>query len=160
MWCFRWIILRTFSKFHRNPTTFFFVFFTSLMCMFQLFVYMLAPVLHRVKDYKLCDRLENGLKLWKPLWEYRHPNASCFTSYCKMNPHNLWSRKIRSSLSSFNILPGRKCWHIWSTPKKGYQVLRKRSTKTFVQRSSSWDLTCTSSRFSWGVVTYFERKIH
>jgi hypothetical protein len=25
-------------------------------------------------------RLENGLKIWPALWDYRHPNAQCFTA--------------------------------------------------------------------------------
>lgn len=75
----------------------------------QLFVYMLAPVLHRIKESELQSyRLENGLKLWRALWEYRHPDAPCFTTYCKLNPNRVWCRKIRNHHSSFDILPGRK----------------------------------------------------
>lgn len=70
---------------------------------------MLAPVLHRIKESELQSyRLENGLKLWRPLWEYRHPDSLCFTTYCKLNPHHVWSRKIRNDHNSFGILPGRK----------------------------------------------------
>ena len=76
---------------------------------FQLFVYMLAPVLHRIKESELqYNRLENGLKLWSPLWDYRHPDAPCFTTYCKLNPHRLWSQRVRSRRTSFDVLPGRK----------------------------------------------------
>lgn len=69
---------------------------------------MLAPVLHRIKESELqSNRLENGLKLWRALWEYRHPDAACFTTYCKQNPDHVWFRKIRSYHTSFDILPGR-----------------------------------------------------
>lgn len=70
---------------------------------------MLAPVLRRIKESELQSyRLENGLKLWGPLWDYRHPDASCFTTYCKLNPHRLWSQRIHTRRTSFDVLPGRK----------------------------------------------------
>ncbi|XP_024080721.1 protein unc-80 homolog [Cimex lectularius] len=51
-----------------------------------LFVYLLAPLCHQIKEGDLQTfRLENGIKLWHPLWEYRHPDASCFTALCKPN---------------------------------------------------------------------------
>lgn len=74
-----------------------------------MFVYMLAPVLHRIKESELQSyRLENGLKLWRALWEHRHPDAVCFTTYCKLNPHHVWARRLRSDHPSFDVLPGRK----------------------------------------------------
>lgn len=74
----------------------------------QMFVYMLAPVLHRIKESELQSyRLENGLKLWRALWEHRHPDAVCFTTYCKLNPHHVWARRLRSDHPSFDVLPGR-----------------------------------------------------
>ncbi|XP_065199931.1 protein unc-80 homolog isoform X3 [Planococcus citri] len=74
-----------------------------------LFIYMLAPVLHRIKESELQSyRLENGIKLWRALWEYRHPDAPCFTTYCKLHPNRVWCRKIREHHASFDILPGRK----------------------------------------------------
>lgn len=48
---------------------------------FQEFVYLFAPLRHLLKEADLQNfRLENGLKIWPALWDYRHPNAQCFTA--------------------------------------------------------------------------------
>jgi hypothetical protein len=45
------------------------------------FVYLFAPLRHLLKEADLQNfRLENGLKIWPALWDYRHPNAQCFTA--------------------------------------------------------------------------------
>ena len=47
----------------------------------QEFVYLFAPLRHLLKEADLQNfRLENGLKIWPALWDYRHPNAVCFTA--------------------------------------------------------------------------------
>ena len=47
----------------------------------QEFVYLFAPLRHLLKEADLQNfRLENGLKIWPALWDYRHPNAPCFTT--------------------------------------------------------------------------------
>lgn len=47
----------------------------------QEFVYLFAPLRHLLKEADLQNfRLENGLKIWPALWDYRHPNAACFTT--------------------------------------------------------------------------------
>lgn len=47
----------------------------------QEFVYLFAPLRHLLKEADLQNfRLENGLKIWPALWDYRHPNALCFTA--------------------------------------------------------------------------------
>ncbi|XP_045030143.1 protein unc-80 homolog isoform X4 [Daphnia magna] len=47
----------------------------------QEFVYLFAPLRHLLKEADLQNfRLENGLKIWPALWDYRHPNAQCFTA--------------------------------------------------------------------------------
>ncbi|XP_065337258.1 protein unc-80 homolog isoform X7 [Cloeon dipterum] len=52
-----------------------------------LFVYLFAPLCHLLKEHDLQSfRLENGLKLWQPLWEYKHPSAKCFSALCKPRP--------------------------------------------------------------------------
>lgn len=32
-------------------------------------------------DFVTCPRLENGLKLWEALWEFKSPNVPCFTTH-------------------------------------------------------------------------------
>lgn len=53
----------------------------------QLFVYLFAPLCHLIKENDLQSfRLENGIKLWQPLWEYKNPTARCFSALCRPRP--------------------------------------------------------------------------
>ncbi|BES88441.1 unc-80 homolog (Hypothetical protein) [Nesidiocoris tenuis] len=78
-----------------------------------LFVYLLAPLCHQIKEGDLQEtfRLENGVKLWHPIWEYRHPDTRCFTALCKPKP-NSWptGSKSRRVYVPSEVLPylGRK----------------------------------------------------
>ncbi|XP_071097692.1 protein unc-80 homolog [Haliotis cracherodii] len=50
----------------------------------QLFVYLFAPVIHTMKDSDFDSlKLENGLRLWQPLWDYRQPDIPCFSTPVK-----------------------------------------------------------------------------
>lgn len=50
----------------------------------QLFVYLFAPIAHHLKESDFQNfRLENGLKLWQGMWEYRSPNIQCFLAPVK-----------------------------------------------------------------------------
>jgi len=63
----------------------------------QDFVYLFAPLRHLLKEADLQNfRLENGLKIWPALWDYRHPNALCFTA--PVRPKKCTSAKIRSAV--------------------------------------------------------------
>lgn len=54
---------------------------------FQLFVYLFAPLCQNLKESDFQNfRLENGMKIWQPMWEFRHPEANCFVSHCKPKP--------------------------------------------------------------------------
>ena len=59
--------------------------------MLQLFVYLFAPISHHLKESDFTNnyRLENGLKLWQAMWEFRHPDAACFTTLVKPKPKPL-----------------------------------------------------------------------
>ncbi|KAK8734023.1 hypothetical protein OTU49_006305 [Cherax quadricarinatus] len=47
----------------------------------QVFIYLFAPLLHTLKESDFQNfRLENGLKIWGALWDYRHPNVPAFTT--------------------------------------------------------------------------------
>lgn len=55
----------------------------------QLFVYLFAPIAHMLKESDFQNiRLENGLKMWQGMWEYRAPNAPCFTAPVKPKARN------------------------------------------------------------------------
>lgn len=55
---------------------------------FQLFVYLFAPLSHHIKesDFSNNFRLENGLKLWQAMWEFRHPDSPSFVTLVKPKP--------------------------------------------------------------------------
>ena len=49
-----------------------------------MFVYLFAPLLPHLRPGDLSSfRLENGLKVWQPLWEFRQPDIACFTAPAK-----------------------------------------------------------------------------
>lgn len=55
----------------------------------SLFVYLFAPIAHMLKESDFQNiRLENGLKMWQGMWEYRAPNAPCFTAPVKPKARN------------------------------------------------------------------------
>ena len=49
---------------------------------FQTFIYLFAPICTNVReaDFLQSFRLESGKKIWQAMWEFRHPDAECFTS--------------------------------------------------------------------------------
>ncbi|KAM7300742.1 protein unc-80 homolog [Ixodes scapularis] len=53
----------------------------------QVFVYLFAPLIPFLKqsDFVGSFRLENGVRIWEPLWEFRHPSVPCFTA--PVQPH-------------------------------------------------------------------------
>ncbi|XP_059153938.1 protein unc-80 homolog isoform X2 [Physella acuta] len=63
----------------------------------QLFVYLFAPLVHLLKDSDFESlKLENGLRLWQPLWEYQQPDIPCFATPVK--PQRSVLRAQRSQL--------------------------------------------------------------
>ncbi|XP_043466068.1 protein unc-80 homolog isoform X3 [Leptopilina heterotoma] len=64
-----------------------------------VFVYLFAPMCNHLKDidFKSNLRLENGLKIWNAMCEFRHPEASCFTAHVRPKPRALWSKSTRTT---------------------------------------------------------------
>ena len=63
---------------------------------------MLAPLLHALKESDFQNfRLENGLKIWNPLWEYRHPDVPVFTTPVRPRRAILRAKKVRRSNTQF-----------------------------------------------------------
>ncbi|XP_063871430.1 protein unc-80 homolog isoform X10 [Scylla paramamosain] len=68
----------------------------------QVFVYLFAPLLHTLKESDFQNfRLENGLKIWTALWEYRHPDVPAFTTPVRPRRQILRARKVRRSNTQF-----------------------------------------------------------
>ncbi|XP_060684031.1 protein unc-80 homolog [Hemiscyllium ocellatum] len=57
--------------------------FTNSMATVELFVFLFAPLVNRIKESDLTFRLASGLVIWQPMWEHRHPEAPAFTALVK-----------------------------------------------------------------------------
>ncbi|KAK6194683.1 hypothetical protein SNE40_000272 [Patella caerulea] len=76
----------------------------------QLFVYLFAPLIHTVKDDDFQSlKLENGLQLWQPLWEYRQPDIPCFSTPVKPQRNVLKAQRnlLRVNTNAANIYVGK-----------------------------------------------------
>ncbi len=50
----------------------------------QLFIYLFAPLLDTIRDSHFQSlKLENGLRLWQPMWDFRQPDIPCFSTPVK-----------------------------------------------------------------------------
>lgn len=50
-------------------------------------------------------RLENGIKIWQGMWEYRSPGATCFMAPVKPRARQLMS-SMSAGTSSAEVFPG------------------------------------------------------
>ncbi|KAM7365636.1 hypothetical protein PAMP_016553 [Pampus punctatissimus] len=57
--------------------------FHKSMATVELFVFLFAPLIHRIKESDLTFRLASGLVIWQPMWEHRQPDISAFTALIK-----------------------------------------------------------------------------
>ncbi|XP_052063828.1 protein unc-80 homolog [Mytilus californianus] len=66
----------------------------------QLFIYLFAPLIHllEISDFQTL-KLENGLQLWQPLWDYRQPDITCFAAPVKPQRNIL---KAQRNMFKFN----------------------------------------------------------
>ncbi|KAF5273419.1 hypothetical protein FQA39_LY07436 [Lamprigera yunnana] len=75
----------------------------------SLFVYLFAPICHMLKESDFQTfRLENGLKLWQGMWEFRHPETPCFSAQCKPKPKSLLTKNKYSQIQFGDVFLGRK----------------------------------------------------
>ena len=58
--------------------------------------------MHSLKESDFANfRLENGLKIWSALWEYRHPEVACFTATARPRPAVPPPRRGRRAAQQF-----------------------------------------------------------
>uniref|UniRef100_A0A3B5MV28 Uncharacterized protein n=1 Tax=Xiphophorus couchianus TaxID=32473 RepID=A0A3B5MV28_9TELE len=57
--------------------------FHKSMATVELFVFLFAPLIHRIKESDLTFRLASGLVIWQPMWEHRQPDIPAFTTLIK-----------------------------------------------------------------------------
>ncbi|CAG9579717.1 unnamed protein product [Danaus chrysippus] len=92
------------EKFYTDPFHYLF----SIPAM-TLFVFLFAPLSHHLKESDFTNnyRLENGLKLWQAMWEFRHPDAPCFTMLVKPKPQPFGGQFFRRNQHG-DVFMGRK----------------------------------------------------
>ncbi|KAG5895326.1 hypothetical protein JTB14_000598 [Gonioctena quinquepunctata] len=74
-----------------------------------LFIYLFAPICHNLKESDFQNfRLENGLKIWQAMWEFRHPDAPCFVTHCKPKPKFLDGKHLKNKQQFGDVFLGRK----------------------------------------------------
>ncbi|XP_048774238.1 protein unc-80 homolog isoform X3 [Ostrea edulis] len=80
------------------------------LCTVQLLVYLLAPVIHLLRDSDFQTlKLENGLRFWQPLWDYRQPDIPCFSTPVKPQRNILKAQRnlLKVNTNAANIYIGK-----------------------------------------------------
>lgn len=76
----------------------------------QLFVYLFAPLINSLRDSDFQSlKLENGLRLWQPLWDYRQPDVLCFSTPVKAKRVTLKAQRnlLKVNFNTANIYIGK-----------------------------------------------------
>ncbi len=76
----------------------------------QLFVYLFAPLISSLRESEFQTlKLENGLRLWQQLWEYRSPDVPCFATPVKPKRNVLKANRnlLRVNFNAANIYIGK-----------------------------------------------------
>lgn len=76
----------------------------------QLFIYLFAPLVHTLEDSDFQSlKLENGLRLWQPLWDYRQPDVPCFSTPVKPQRNILKAQRnvLKFNTNAANIYIGK-----------------------------------------------------
>ncbi|KAL2102184.1 hypothetical protein ACEWY4_001352 [Coilia grayii] len=53
------------------------------MATVELFIFLFAPLINRIKESDLTFRLASGLVIWQPMWEHRQPDVPVFSTFIK-----------------------------------------------------------------------------
>ncbi len=68
----------------------------------QLFVYLFAPIIESLKESEFQTlKLENGLRLWQPLWGYHQPDVPCCSTFVK-STRDILKAERRHMIVNFN----------------------------------------------------------
>ncbi|XP_075036413.1 protein unc-80 homolog isoform X26 [Mixophyes fleayi] len=128
-------------------------FLQNSMATVELFVFLFAPLVHRIKESDLTFRLASGLVIWQPMWEHRHPEVPAFTALVKPI-RNIITAK-RSSCNSQNQVVDSPKQYTGHT--QGFEVLSEvsrpedstapQATVSSCQRANSFN-GCSSSQTS------------
>ncbi|XP_041433161.1 protein unc-80 homolog isoform X16 [Xenopus laevis] len=129
-------------------------FLQNSMATVELFVFLFAPLVHRIKESDLTFRLASGLVIWQPMWEHRQPEVPAFTALVK---------PIRNIITAKRNSPCNSQTQAQDSPKldigptQGFEVvseltqpdsLSPRAAASSCQRANSFDgcVTCNTSK--------------
>ena len=76
----------------------------------QLFVFLFAPLVNTLEDSDFQSlKLENGLRLWQPLWDYQQPDVPCFSTPVKPQRNVLKAQRnlLKVNTNAANIYIGK-----------------------------------------------------
>ncbi|XP_064639472.1 protein unc-80 homolog [Lineus longissimus] len=76
----------------------------------QLFVYLFAPLVQSLKESDFQSlKLENGLRLWQPLWDYHQPDIPCFATPVRPKRNVLKAQRslLKLNTNAANIYIGK-----------------------------------------------------
>lgn len=77
-------------------------------------MYLFAPLCNHLKESDFQNvRHENGVKIWQAMWEFRHPDALCFTTQVKPKPKYLSGRTMKNKPHFGDVFVGREFLHIF-----------------------------------------------
>ncbi|XP_071051603.1 protein unc-80 homolog isoform X3 [Onthophagus taurus] len=107
-----------------------------------LFVYLFAPLCQNFKESDFQNsRVENGLKIWQPMWEFKHPESSCFTTHCKPKPKYFGGRYFKGKGPFGDVFFGKKP----SSEKLSTESPPTQAPVTFFEHPSSSSVTVTAT---------------
>ncbi|XP_066431737.1 protein unc-80 homolog isoform X2 [Eleutherodactylus coqui] len=127
-------------------------FLQNSMATVELFVFLFAPLVHRIKESDLTFRLASGLVIWQPMWEHRHPEVPAFTALVKpirniitakrSSPCNSQNKVVDSPKQSTGRIEG---FEVVSEVAAPEDLVIPRPTVSSCQRANSFD-GCTTSQ--------------
>ncbi|XP_063286017.1 protein unc-80 homolog isoform X12 [Pelobates fuscus] len=127
------------------------IFLQNSMATVELFVFLFAPLVHRIKESDLTFRLASGLVIWQPMWEHRHPEVPAFTALVKPIRNIITAKRSSPCNSQNQVLESPK---VDVRPTQGFDVVSEvsqldsispRPTVSSCQRANSFD-GCTTSQ--------------
>uniref|UniRef100_UPI00358FE682 protein unc-80 homolog n=1 Tax=Myxine glutinosa TaxID=7769 RepID=UPI00358FE682 len=63
----------------------------------ELFVYLLAPLINRIRESDLTFRLAGGMVIWQPLWEHLQPDVPAFTAPIGSSRTTVTAQRLQGS---------------------------------------------------------------
>ena len=76
----------------------------------KLFVYLFAPLVNTLEDSDFQSlKLENGLRIWQPMWDYQQPDTPCFSTPVKPMRNTLKAQRnlLKVNTNAANIYIGK-----------------------------------------------------